>query len=125
LAQGLFGHISMRQTFLIILAGLCLGGCASSQQAAQANRPIQSSCVAGREYIPTVATALAFDPSVAVAQRTPDLSREDRGVGAFGGYQALDAETYDVQTDDNYEFIDGPGTYQRQVISDRVGVLYH
>ena len=112
----------MTRTLLIMMVGICLGGCASQQELQ--NRALTTKYLNERAYLPSPATALAFDPPVPTAY-TPDLSRDDRAAGAFGGYQGADAEYYDVQTNDDYQFFDYPGTYERQVTSDRVGVIYH
>jgi len=69
------------------------------------------------------ALALAFDPAISGPPIT--LSRDDRGASAFGGFQDLTTETYDVQTDDDQLFYSYPATFERRVISDRIGTIYH
>ena len=104
----------MRRRLVVIVAGLILSGCASSKPAQTASCP--------RRYLPAVAGALAFDPPVGAG--TPDLSRADRGPEAFGGFQSLTTEYYDVQTYDNQQYYDrGGSNYSRQVIGDRFGVI--
>src|SRR5271170_6065032 len=68
-----------------------LSGCAASHAS-------QPDTAALRTYAPAPATALAFDPPGDAAM--PDLSRDERGMAAFGGFQDLSGEYYDVQTDD-------------------------
>ena len=104
----------MRRSLFVIVGGVLLTGCASSKPAPTVSCP--------RQYLPAVAGALAFDPPVGAG--TPDLSREDRGPAAFGGFQSLTTEYYDVQTYDNQEYYDrSGGNYSRQVIGDRFGVV--
>ena len=53
------------------------------------------------------------------------LSRDDRGAAAFAGFQDQTVESYDIQTDDDQLFYNYPATYERRVISDRIGTTYH
>jgi hypothetical protein len=104
----------MRRAWVVILAGLLLGGCASS-------KPVAATYAFPR-YIPSVASALAFDPPVGSA--VPELYRDQRGPAAFGGFRETSVEYYDVQTYDTQQYYGRGGYYNRQVLSDHVGVIY-
>jgi hypothetical protein len=104
-----------------VIASICvllLSGCAASRT------PPAGTGLSQRVYAPAPALALAFDPKVG-GSIPAGLWRDQRGMSAFGGFEEDTAEYYDVQTDDNQEDDAYPSTYQREVISDRVGVLYH
>jgi hypothetical protein len=100
---------------------LFLTGCALLSGCA-ASHPTQPQAAALRTYAPSPATSLAFDPPGDVA--LPELSRDDRGPAAFAGFQDLTTEYYDVQTDDDQQYYTYPSSYERRVLSDRIGVLY-
>ena len=92
-----------------------LSGCAASHAS-------QPDATALRTYAPAPAAALAFDPPGDAYM--PYLSRDDRGEAAFGGFQDLSTEIYDVQTNDDQLYFNGASTYERRVVSDRVGDVY-
>ena len=97
---------------------LILSGCAASRT------PPAGTGLSQGVYAPAPAVALAFDPKVG-GSNPAGLWRDERGVSAFGGFQESSVEYYDVQTNDDMELDSYPSSYERQVISDRVGVLYH
>jgi hypothetical protein len=107
----------MRRLLPLLLGGLLLSGCAASHPTPVASEVPQHS------YFPASSTALAFDPPIG-AGMVPYLSRENRDVSAYGGFQSLSTETYDVQTDDDQLFFNNNSTYERRVVSDRVGVIF-
>ena len=67
---------------------------------------------------------LAFDVPTRSTRALPDLGRDDREAAAYGGFQGLSSEYYDVQVDDDQQFFTYPSSYERRVQSDRVGVIY-
>ena len=105
----------MRRPTLIILAGFLAAGCASSKPAPTA--------LQDRQYLPAPALALAMDPQTGAGTGLV-LSRDGRDITAYGGFQDLSSESYDIQTDDDQQFYNYPSTYERRVISDRVGVVF-
>lgn len=111
----------MRNALLIIAGGLLLTGCAASQPATCVS---QDQTVAPR-YIPAATTALAFDPAIGAGRPLPQISRDDRGVSVATGYETETAEYFDIQTNDDFERDNYPSSYERDVISDKVGVIYH
>jgi hypothetical protein len=114
-ALDLSGCQAMKASICVILASSSLMvGCAASQQ------PV----VAERHYAPAAAATLAFDPPSGKARLAPNLWRDEREAAAFNGFQTESAEFYDVQTDDDQQYYNYPSTYERRVLSDRVGVIY-
>ena len=111
----------MRCQILILVAVAFAGGCAASNNPAS---PASSVSLTDRQYAAAASTALAFDMPVAAGHSMPSLSREDRGVSAYGGFPTESAEFYDVQVDDDQIFLNYPSSYERRVQSDRVGVIY-
>lgn len=103
-----------RRCILLAALGLMAAGCAASN-------PSQSAALQPRVYSPSPAPALAFDPPGAVY--IPYLSRDGRGITAYGGFQSLSTEYYDVQTSDDQLFFENDSTYERRVVSDRTGVI--
>jgi hypothetical protein len=104
-----------------LIAAICvvlLSGCAATRT------PPAGTGLTQRVYAPAPAMALAFDPKVG-GSNPAGLWRDQRGLAAFGGFDESSTEYYDVQTDDNVVSDTYPSTYQREVISDRVGTLYH
>jgi hypothetical protein len=104
----------MRTSFFI-LCGLLLTGCASTSH--------QTACPAlsHQDYAPSTTVALAFDPQLGVA--APQLARDDRDARAFGGFQSVTTELFDIQTNDDMQFYNYPSTYERNVMSDRIGEI--
>jgi hypothetical protein len=108
----------MRKSLLIIIGGLLATGCASSNQAAQTTAlALQATAPAA------VAVTLAFDPQNSSA--TPVLARDLREMSAVAGFEDSIAEVYDIQTDDDQQYFNFPSSYERRVLSDRTGVIYH
>ncbi|HUB27341.1 MAG TPA: hypothetical protein VL992_18090 [Tepidisphaeraceae bacterium] len=109
----------MRRYTFIIVAGLFLTGCAASRPAA----PVAA--VEAPQYASATTTALVFDPVIAGGVAGPAISRDNRGVAAYVGLTDGSIEVYDVQTDDDQQYYNWPSTYERRVISDKVGTVYH
>src|SRR5688572_20445562 len=83
------------------------------------------------------ASALVFDPPVAMDEPRLQLSRADRGPGVSVGYDELIAEYYSVRLDDRqvgngaggrgFGRFGGIGSfdrYERRAVSEKVGVRY-
>jgi hypothetical protein len=109
----------MRRYTFIIVAGLFFTGCAASRPAAP------EAAVVTPQYTPEATTALAFDPVISGGSSLVAISRDNRGVAAYVGLDNGSVEYYDVQTDDDQEFLNYPSTYERRVVSDKIGVIYH
>src|ERR1700677_1599937 len=121
LAPNLSYKFLMRRLSTAILGVTFLTGCALLSGCA-ASHASQPDTTAWRTYAPAPATALAFDPPGDAY--LPYLSRDDRGEAAFGGFQDLSIESYDVQTNDDQLYFTGASTYERRVVSDRIGDVY-
>ncbi|HUB23981.1 MAG TPA: hypothetical protein VL992_01030 [Tepidisphaeraceae bacterium] len=107
----------MRLAMVSILL-LLAAGCATAPPPAPAQKvalPIER---------PAVATSLAFDPPVKSHIPPSLLWRDAREPAAFAGYQELDVEYYDLQTNDDQFFYNGLSSYERDASSDRQGVTY-
>jgi hypothetical protein len=113
----------MRQSIFIIMGGLLLTGCAASGPQAEASLPPAQLPPAQCQVAVATAPMLAFDPHV--ASPTPMLARDLRDQAAIGGFEDTGVEFYDVQTDDDQQYNTYPSTYERRVLSDRVGVIFH
>jgi hypothetical protein len=68
-------------------------------------------------------SALAFDPPIARAEITPDLSRDGRGGAALVGFEEPATSSYDVLTYDS-QGTDGSSYYDKQAISERIGTTH-
>src|ERR1700684_3852544 len=112
----------MRWFAFLMIVAMAVGGCAS-QPANVAPRQ------QARIYSPAVATALAFDPPVIAGSPRLDLSRDDRGPGAFQGFYDGTTTYYSIGTYDLYPgcasgFGGAGGYYQRQAVSQTYGISY-
>ena len=107
----------MKSTLCVMIGGLLLMGCSSS-------RPGQAEPAASLQApaISQPALALSFDPQG--CPPVPDLARDLRQPAAIGGFIAPSAEYYDIQTDNDFELDTGLSVYQRDVLSDKVGVIF-
>jgi hypothetical protein len=108
----------MRKSILIVLGGLLATGCASSTQQPQTATLDQQATPPA-----AIAMTMAFTPQVNVP--TPVLDRDSRELAAAGGFDDAIIEVYDVQTDDDQQYFNYPGSYERRVLSDRTGVIFH
>jgi len=128
LALGLSCIPPMRYRILIVLGGLLLTGCAASRPSTSPQaelQPVQAAPAIALAFDPAVPVAGAGDAAAMVAsQPLPMISREGREVSAFGGYESITAESFDIQTDDDQIFYDHDSSYERQVFSDKVGIIY-
>jgi hypothetical protein len=110
----------MRRTFIILIGGILMTGCATSKPVAQ------ETTLQTPQYAEATTTAFAFDPAISGGTAPLAIvSRDNRGTSAFLGFEPPTAEFFDVQTDDNQEYYNYPSYYQRDVISDKIGVVYH
>ena len=66
------------------------------------------------------ASALAFDPPIAMNEAAPDLSRDARGQAALVGFEEASNSTYDVFTYDR-QASDSSDYYDQEAVSERVG----
>jgi hypothetical protein len=99
------------------LVAVLLTGCAA------APRPVASAPPPPPQYIEASASALAFDPPLAIGVPHPELARGPREPSAFLGYDQGWTEFYYSETDDLQMSSDG--LFSRQSISARTGVRYH
>jgi hypothetical protein len=101
-----------------LLAIVCLlGGCASKPHAA-VERPIDA-----YEDPAGGAAALVFDAPIAQGQPRVSLYRDEREPSAFVGFDAIDATSFYIRTDDR------PGLpvdawIERRAVSERIGTTY-
>ena len=101
-----------------ILAASLLAGCAS-QSTPGSTQTAAADPLAG----PHAASALAFDPPIALNMTAPDLSRDARGGAALVGFEEPSTSTYDVFTY-NSQASDYSDYYDQEAYSERVGVTH-
>src|SRR5437867_623451 len=105
----------MRRSLLIFTL-LMVGGCAARsgpQQQSQFPTRIEAYDNA------TVASALVFDPPVISNQPAPDLSRDDRGIAAFAGYDEGITTFFYLRINDRQLLDDHDrGQYERRAVSE-------
>jgi hypothetical protein len=73
-------------------------------------------------YMEASASALAFEPPIAMGVAHPELARAPRQNSAFYGYQEQSTEYYVTAFADSQS--DWGDTYQRDAVSVRSGVRY-
>jgi len=95
-----------RAALILVLAGLA--GCSSESK--PATQPV---AILEHSYEPSQATALAFDPPVAMADAPLDLARASREPGAFLGYDDPIRSFLFIRTDDDWND-NGTGRYDRR-----------
>lgn len=121
-----------RQVLLSMLAIVVLGaGCQTTPKKPAATQKVD----AERQYEAVAASALVFDPPVALNEPPLALSRADREARVSVGYEELTTEYFYIRLDDrqtSYGF-DGRGhgggngsydQYERRAITERSGVRY-
>ncbi len=69
------------------------------------------------------ASALMFDPPIALNEQAPDLSRDLRGQAALIGFEEAATSTYDVYTY-NRQGSGNTGYYDQEAVSERVGTTH-
>jgi hypothetical protein len=94
-----------------IIIVLLAGGCATQQAATQA--PVAAE---------RPAAALAFDPPILIGQPRLDLSREEREPSAFVGYDGVTTSSFDIYTDNRQSTEPGNSWYNRESVTEKVGV---
>ena len=100
----------------LLAIGCLLGGCATKPHAA-ADRNIDT-------YVESPsAAALVFDAPIAQGQPRVSLYRDEREPSAFVGFDAIDATSFYIRTDDR------PGLpvdawIERRAVSERIGTTY-
>jgi len=72
---------------------------------------------------PRTASALVFDPPIALSMAMPDLARENRGEAALVGFEEASTSTYDVFTYDR-QSSDQSDYYDQEAVSERVGATH-
>jgi hypothetical protein len=92
---------------------LLAGGCATQQAPKSAAAPMAAQ---------RTATALAFDPPILSGQPRLDLSRETREPSAFVGYDSVTTSSFDVYTDNRQSNEPGESGYDRDSVTEKVGV---
>jgi hypothetical protein len=114
----------MRGTLMVILLAL-LGGCAAKPQAARrAREPIAIPEVPAEQAV--VASALVFDPPIAINEQPLDLARDPRQASAVVGFDQLTTTFFYLQTDDKQRFdnFNTGDRFERRAVSQRFGVSF-
>ncbi len=117
----------MRRGICIILAALT-SGCVSQSETIRplfnARQPNHAAPLVKRDYEPSAAGSLAFDPPVTLGQAPLELSRDLRTPDAFVAYESSVATYFWIRTDDLDRTFDNDGRFDRRAISTKVGVTY-
>ena len=93
-------------------------GCASTGTNV-ADRPVPASALV---YLPTTASALAFDPPATIGRPQPSFSRDGRALEAFAGYEdQVTTYSYTHQRDEIRVQTDS-GQLDRRAYTDRTSV---
>src|SRR5688572_12290605 len=107
----------------IILCGLMLFGCATTQPLTTSTSPVEVIAIDDFDDAVT-ASALLFDPPMYADGLRPDLSRAGREASAFVGYEDQTTTFSYVYTDDQ-QLSRGSGShrdrYERRAIVERFG----
>lgn len=69
------------------------------------------------------ASALTFDPPIALAEPSPDLSRADRGQAALVGFEEPSTSTYSVFTY-NRQSSNRADYYDKEAVSGKQGTTH-
>lgn len=105
---------------LLILSGLMLAGCASKPAPIVVTSPAPI-------YDEAVSAALVYPPPITQDGPRLDLSREGRDQAAFAGFEDVITSFYYLRQDDyqaSYGRHHNNDQFQREAISERVGVSY-
>ena len=99
-------------------------GCAS--QSAQPVASVAPAPTTEPLYDDAVAAALVYDPPVVVSSPRIDVSREGRAPTAYAGFEEITTTFYYLRIDDRQLTTGGMNNdrYERQAITQRVGVSY-
>jgi hypothetical protein len=97
----------------ICIMALLAGGCATQQAPVTPAAPVA---------VARPATALAFDPPILMGQPRADLSREARQPTAFVGYDSVSTSSFDISTDNRQSTTPGDSYYDREAVTEKVGV---
>ncbi len=100
-----------------IFAVSLLVGCASQKQPSTASQ-IDPAHPPARS-----ASALAFDPPIALNETAPDQSRDVRGQAALIGFEEAQTSTFDVFTY-NRQASDRSDYYDQEAVSERIGTTH-
>ena len=101
----------------LILAASVLAGCGANA-APSSSRPTPMAGTAT-----STASALAFDPPIALHEPAPDLSRDARGQAALIGFEEPTTSTFDVFTY-NRQSSDYSDYYDSEAVSEKVGTTH-
>ncbi|MGC4031453.1 MAG: hypothetical protein QM754_06915 [Tepidisphaeraceae bacterium] len=100
--------------FVSMLAVVSVGCASHSDKPEAAQLP--------REYQPSSASALAFEPPVAIGQPMPSFDRDGRSIAAFAGYEEqVTTYSYTHQRDEIRVYNDF-GSLERRAFSDRTTI---
>jgi hypothetical protein len=122
--MGFDGRDAMRWLPGIVL--LCLVvGCAAKPRAEKPARPPAAASEAQLEQV-VVASALVFDPPIAINEQPLDLARDPRQAAAVVGFDQLTTTFFYLQTDDKQRFdnFNTGGAFERRAVSQRFGVSF-
>ena len=103
----------MKKTITLSFAFLMVG-CAAQTARTASVPPLEPS---------HTSSALAFDPPIAQAEPTPDLSRDNRGQAALVGFEEPATSSYDVFTY-NRQANDNGSYYDKEAITEKVGTTH-
>ena len=114
----------MRWLPVILLLSLVVGCAAKPQAERAARQPVTGSEPQLEQVV--VASALVFDPPIAMNEQPLDLARDPRQASAVVGFDQLTTTYFYLQTDDRQRFdnFNTGGWFQRQAISQRFGVSF-
>ncbi|HEX8323988.1 MAG TPA: hypothetical protein VF595_08740 [Tepidisphaeraceae bacterium] len=99
------------------LVSLAASGCASNDRTSE--RPAAPQAPV---YLAATASALAFDPPVALGQPMPTFARDGRGPAAFAGYEQAVTTYTTVQQRDEIRVRNDSGIIERRAYTDRTSI---
>ncbi|HEX8913404.1 MAG TPA: hypothetical protein VF796_13670 [Humisphaera sp.] len=133
--------VRLRNLLLPVAAALLATGCAASRDPEP--RAITTVTEVEGGYRAVAASALVFDPPVALSEPPIELARGPRQPAAFFGYDEGSVETYRLYVDDRQTFGNSPvggyrggrwsgggnawgwyDRYDRRATSERVGAIH-
>jgi hypothetical protein len=102
----------------IIAMALLGSGCAA------AHKPVSAITESKPRYAMATSGSLVFDPPVAIGQPPLQLGRDSRQASAFAGYDSSTTTFFYVRTEDRQGSDGRHDRYERDSVSEKVGVNY-
>ena len=114
----------MRWLPVILLLSLVVGCAAKPQAERAARQPVTGSEPQLEQVV--VASALVFDPPIAMNEQPLDLARDPRQASAVVGFDQLTTTYFYLQTDDKQRFdnFNTGDRFERRAVSQRFGVSF-